>query len=37
MKRFGRPEEIGALIGLLASGKADYVSGQVIGFSGASI
>ena len=37
MKRFGRPEEIAALIGLLASGKADYVSGQVIAFSGASI
>jgi 3-oxoacyl-[acyl-carrier protein] reductase len=37
MKRFGRPDEIGALIGLLASGLADYVSGQVIGFTGAAV
>jgi NAD(P)-dependent dehydrogenase (short-subunit alcohol dehydrogenase family) len=35
MKRHGRPEEIGSLIGLLASGRADYISGQVIAFSGA--
>lgn len=34
MKRFGQPEEIGALIALLASGKADFISGQVIAFSG---
>ncbi|MET0983943.1 MAG: SDR family oxidoreductase [Steroidobacteraceae bacterium] len=34
MKRPGQPEEIGALISLLASGKADFISGQVIGFSG---
>jgi 3-oxoacyl-[acyl-carrier protein] reductase len=35
MKRFGQPEEIGALIELLSSGKADFISGQIIGFSGA--
>ena len=35
MKRFGRPEEIGTLIALLASGGAGFVSGQVIAFSGA--
>ena len=35
MQRFGRPDEIGALIALLASGSAQFVSGQVIAFSGA--
>jgi NAD(P)-dependent dehydrogenase (short-subunit alcohol dehydrogenase family) len=35
MKRYGRPDEIGGLIALLASGTADYISGQVIAFSGA--
>jgi 3-oxoacyl-[acyl-carrier protein] reductase len=34
MQRFGRPDEIGQLIALLASGKADFVSGQIIAFSG---
>jgi 3-oxoacyl-[acyl-carrier protein] reductase len=37
MKRHGEPEELAALIGLLASGRADYISGQVIGFSGAAV
>jgi NAD(P)-dependent dehydrogenase (short-subunit alcohol dehydrogenase family) len=37
MKRFGRPDEISALVGLLVAGKADYISGQVIGFTGALI
>ena len=35
MQRHGRPEELAALIGLLASGRADYISGQIIAFSGA--
>jgi NAD(P)-dependent dehydrogenase (short-subunit alcohol dehydrogenase family) len=35
MRRWGRDEEIGALIALLASGRAGFVSGQVIAFSGA--
>jgi len=35
MRRFGRPEEIGALIALLASGDIGFVSGQIIAFSGA--
>jgi NAD(P)-dependent dehydrogenase (short-subunit alcohol dehydrogenase family) len=35
MKRYGRPDELAGLIGLLASGTADYISGQVIAFSGA--
>lgn len=35
MRRFGQPEEIGALIELLSSGRADFISGQIIGFSGA--
>lgn len=34
MQRLGRPEEIGALIGFLASGKAEFVTGQVIAFTG---
>jgi NAD(P)-dependent dehydrogenase (short-subunit alcohol dehydrogenase family) len=34
MQRMGRPEEAGALIALLASGTADFVSGQVIALSG---
>ncbi|HUA24863.1 MAG TPA: SDR family oxidoreductase [Steroidobacteraceae bacterium] len=36
MQRHGRPEELAALIGVLASGRADYISGQIIAFSGAS-
>ena len=34
MQRLGRPEEVGALIAFLASGKADFVTAQVIPFTG---
>ena len=34
MQRLGRPEEIGALIAFLVSGKSDFVTGQVIPFTG---
>jgi len=32
--RLGRPEEVGALIAFLASGKSPFITGQVIHFSG---
>lgn len=32
--RFGKAEEVAALIGFLASGEASYITGQVIGISG---
>jgi 3-oxoacyl-[acyl-carrier protein] reductase len=32
--RFGKAEEVAELIGFLASGKAAYITGQVIGISG---
>lgn len=32
--RLGRPEEIGELIGFLASGRSQFVTGQVIDFTG---
>lgn len=32
--RLGRPEEIGELIGILVSGRAPFVTGQVIDFTG---
>jgi NAD(P)-dependent dehydrogenase (short-subunit alcohol dehydrogenase family) len=32
--RLGRPEEIGELVAFLASGKCDFVNGQVIPFTG---
>lgn len=32
--RLGRPEEVGELISFLASGRAPYVTGQVIDFTG---
>ncbi len=34
MGRLGEPEEIGELIGFLASGKSQFVTGQVIDFTG---
>ena len=34
MGRLGRPEEIGELIAFLASGRAPFVTGQVIDFTG---
>jgi len=34
MQRLGRPEEIGALIAFLASGASDFVTGQIIPFTG---
>jgi NAD(P)-dependent dehydrogenase (short-subunit alcohol dehydrogenase family) len=34
MGRLGRPDEIGALIVFLASGKADFITGEVINFTG---
>jgi 3-oxoacyl-[acyl-carrier protein] reductase len=32
--RLGRPEEIGELVGFLASGRSTFVTGQVIDFTG---
>lgn len=37
MQRFGEASEMGELVALLASGKADFISGQVIAFSGGAI
>ncbi|MDI9979608.1 SDR family oxidoreductase [Rhodococcus sp. IEGM 1307] len=37
LQRLGRPEEIGALISLLVSGQVNFVSGQVIAFSGGGV
>jgi NAD(P)-dependent dehydrogenase (short-subunit alcohol dehydrogenase family) len=34
LQRLGRPSEIGALIAFLASGKSDFVTGQIIAFTG---
>jgi 3-oxoacyl-[acyl-carrier protein] reductase len=35
MKRPGKPEEVASVVGFLASEKASYLSGQIIGVNGA--
>lgn len=35
MKRAGQPEEVATVVGFLASEKASYLSGQIIGINGA--
>lgn len=35
MKRAGQPEEVASIVGFLASEKAGYLSGQIIGVNGA--
>ena len=37
MKRAGRPEEVAALVDFLASGRAGYISGQLISINGGMI
>lgn len=37
MKRAGRPEEVADLVGFLASERASYISGQIIGINGGMI
>ena len=34
MKRLGKPEDIAAMVGFLASDKAAYITGQVINVDG---
>jgi 3-oxoacyl-[acyl-carrier protein] reductase len=37
MKRAGKPEEVADLVGFLVSGRASYISGQIISINGAMI
>ncbi len=37
MKRAGHPEEVASVVGFLASEKASYLSGQIIGVNGAMV
>ena len=37
VKRYGNPEEVAELVGFLASERASYISGQVIGIDGGMI
>lgn len=34
MQRFGKPEEVAAVVGFLASDKSSYITGEVIGITG---
>ena len=34
MKRFGKPEEVASLVGLLAGGESSYITGEVISING---
>jgi 3-oxoacyl-[acyl-carrier protein] reductase len=34
MKRLGKPQEVAELVAFLASDKAAYITGQVIGING---
>jgi 3-oxoacyl-[acyl-carrier protein] reductase len=37
MKRAGKPEEVAALVGFLASDSAAYITGQVISINGGMV
>jgi 3-oxoacyl-[acyl-carrier protein] reductase len=34
MQKIGKPEDVAALVGFLASDRANYITGQVIGVNG---